>query len=64
MLRVFLVFTMKRIALKSDSVAARYVFTTIFAQKCVTAPETSWYRNTGEIDNHKTHNKEIVTMQS
>ena len=48
---------MKKVALKSDSAVARAVFTTIFVQKRVTAPETSWYRNTGIIDNHKRHNK-------
>ena len=48
----------------TESVAARDVFSTIFAQKRVTAPETSWYRNTGEIDNHKRHNKRIITVQS
>ena len=50
MLRVFLVFTMKKVALKSDSAVARAVFTTIFVLKRVTAPETSWYRHTGMID--------------
>ena len=60
MLRVFLVFTMKKVALKSDSAVARAVFTTIFVKKRVTAPETSWYRNTGMIDNHKRHNNGVL----
>ena len=54
---------MKKVALKSDSAVARAVFTTIFVQKRVTAPETSWYRNTGMIDNHKRHNKVLTYHQ-